>query len=161
MSKQQRMDSPSNALIEHVTHIRVRYADTDQMGMVYYGKYFEYFEVARTEMLRACGLPYAEIEAAGFWLPVSEASAKYHRAAKYDDLLRVTARMPRIVSARLEISYETRLDATDELIAEGATTLVFVSSATGKPTRPPQIYREAIERFTSPPNPLSLLGEGA
>ncbi|HET6402095.1 MAG TPA: thioesterase family protein [Candidatus Kapabacteria bacterium] len=142
-------DHPSNGYIEHVTHIRVRYADTDQMGMVYYGKYFEYFEVARTEMLRACGLPYAEIEAAGFWLPVSEASAKYYHAAKYDDLLRVTARMPHVVSPRLEISYEARLDATEELIATGATTLVFVSSATGKPTRPPQIYRDAIERNTT------------
>lgn len=139
-------DHTSNEYIEHVTHIRVRYADTDQMGMVYYAKYFEYFEVARTEMLRACGLPYAEIEAAGFWLPVSEASARYLRAAKYDDLLRVTARMPATISPRLAITYEARLDATDELIAEGATTLVFVSSATGKPTRPPQMYRDAIER---------------
>jgi acyl-CoA thioester hydrolase len=154
-------DQPSNGYIEHVTPIRVRYADTDQMGMVYYGKYFEYFEVARTEMLRACGLPYAEIEAAGFWLPVSKASAKYHRSAKYDDLLRVMASMPRQVSARLEITYEARIDSTNELIAEGATTLVFVSSASGKPTRPPQIYREAIERFTSPLNSLSLLGEQA
>jgi acyl-CoA thioester hydrolase len=135
--------------IEHITTIRVRYADTDQMGMVYYGKYFEYFEVARTELLRACGLPYAEIEAAGFWLPVSEASIKYLRSAKYDDLLRVIARMPASVSPRLEISYEVRLDRTDELIAEGATTLVMVASATGKPTRPPQIYRDAIERHTS------------
>jgi acyl-CoA thioester hydrolase len=135
--------------IEHVTKIRVRYADTDQMGMVYYGKYFEYFEVARTELLRACGLPYAEIEAAGFWLPVSDASIKYVRSAKYDDLLRVIARMPASVSPRLEISYEVRLDTTDALIAEGATTLVMVSSATGKPTRPPQIYRDAIERHTT------------
>src|SRR5437899_12972403 len=103
--------------IEHVTHIRVRYADTDQMGIVYYGKYFEYFEVARTEMLRACGLPYAEIEAAGFWLPVSNASAKYLRSAKYDDLLRVTARMPATLSPRLEISYEVSNESTGELIA--------------------------------------------
>lgn len=133
-------DRPNNQTIEHVTLLRVRYADTDQMGMVYYAKYFEYFEVARTEMLRACGLPYSEIEAAGFWLPVSEASAKYYRSAKYDDLIRVTARMPRVVSARLEITYEARLDASGELIAIGTTTLVFVLSATGKPTRPPQIY---------------------
>ena len=140
------LDQPT---IEHITKIRVRYADTDQMGMVYYGKYFEYFEVARTELLRACGLPYAEIEAAGYWLPVSDASIKYLRSAKYDDLLRVTARMPATVSPRLSISYEVHLDATDELIAEGATTLVMVSSATGKHTRPPQMYRDAIERHTT------------
>ncbi len=134
--------------LEHTTSIRVRYADTDQMGMVYYGKYFEYFEVARTELLRAFGLPYAEIESAGFWLPVSEASARYLRAAKYDDLLRIVARMPVTISPRLDITYEVRLDATDELIAEGATALVFVSSATGKPARPPQIYRDALTRQT-------------
>ena len=117
------------------------------MGMVYYGKYFEYFEVARTELLRACGLPYAEIEAAGFWLPVSDASAKYIRSAKYDDLLRIIAKMPATISPRLDISYEVHLDATDELITEGATTLVFVSSATGKPSRPPEIYRKALEHL--------------
>ena len=144
---------PDSHCIEHITKIRVRYADTDQMGMVYYGKYFEYFEVARTELLRACGLPYAEIEAAGFWLPVSDASGKYLRAAKYDDLLRIVAKMPATISPRLDITYQIRLDETGELIAEGATTLVLVSSATGKPTRPPQIYRDAIERLA--PNPLS------
>jgi acyl-CoA thioester hydrolase len=147
--------------IEHITNIRVRYADTDQMGMVYYAKYFEYFEVARTELLRACGLPYAEIEAAGFWLPVSEASARYLRAAKYDDLLRIIAKMPAIVSPRLDIRYEIYLDATDELIAEGATTLVFVSSATGKPTRPPKIYRDAIDHLISHESPHSLIKETA
>jgi acyl-CoA thioester hydrolase len=141
--------NPNQQGIAHTTKIRVRYADTDQMGMVYYGKYFEYFEVARTELLRASGLPYAEIEAAGFWLPVSEASARYIRAAKYDDLLRIIAKMPIAISPRLDITYEIRLDTTGELIAEGATTLVFVSSATGKPTRPPQFYRDALERQTS------------
>jgi acyl-CoA thioester hydrolase len=135
--------------LEHATEIRVRYADTDQMGMVYYGKYLEYFEVARTELLRACGLPYAEIETAGFWLPVSDANIKYLRSARYDDLLRIIAKMPATISPRLAITYEVYLDATNELIAEGATTLVFVSSATGKPTRPPQFYRDAIERHTS------------
>jgi acyl-CoA thioester hydrolase len=131
--------------IHHVTHLRVRYADTDQMGIVYYGKYFEYFEVARTEMLRACGLPYASIEAAGFRLPVAEASAKYFRGAKYDDLLRVTASMKREPTTRLEIHYDVHLEETGELIAEGETMLVFVSTSTGKPSRPPEMYRRALE----------------
>ena len=119
------------------------------MGMVYYGKYFEYFEVARTEMLRAIGLPYAELETAGFWLPVADASAQYIRSAKYDDLLRVVARMPATVSPKLAISYEVRNDSTDELIAEGTSTLVFVSSSTGKPTRPPEMYRKVVESHLS------------
>src|SRR5437762_2730532 len=120
--------------ITHISKIRVRYADTDKMGVVYYGKYFEYFEVARTEFLRKCGLPYAEIEAAGYGLPVLDASAKYFRGAKYDDLLRITARMSCIPTPRLDIAYTVRLDSTGELLAEGATTLVFVSTATGKPS---------------------------
>jgi acyl-CoA thioester hydrolase len=139
----------SESFIEHVTHIRVRYADTDQMGIVYYGKYFEYFEVARTELLRACGLPYKTIESAGFGLPVTEASAKYLRSAKYDDLLRITARIPKAVSSRLEIDYIVQIEDTRELIAEGKTTLVFVSHTTGKPSRPPEIYREALSRFSN------------
>jgi acyl-CoA thioester hydrolase len=139
----------NESFIEHITHIRVRYADTDQMGIVYYGKYFEYFEVARTELLRACGLPYKTIEAAGFGLPVTAASAKYIRSAKYDDLLRITARIPTSVGSRLEIDYLVNLNETGELIAEGSTTLVFVSHATGKPSRPPEIYREALSRFSN------------
>jgi len=141
--------TPNESFIEHVTHIRVRYADTDQMGIVYYGKYFEYFEVARTELLRACGLPYKTIESAGFGLPVTEANAKYIRGAKYDDLLRITARIPATVGSRLEIDYLVHLEETNELIAEGKTTLVFVSHTTGKPSRPPEIYREALKRFSN------------
>ena len=131
-------------LIEHVTHIRVRYADTDKMGIVYYGKYFEYFEVARTELLRACGLPYAAIEAAGYGLPVLEASARYFRGARYDDLLEITVRLEARVSPRLVISYDLAVDG--EKIAEGSTTLGFVHSASGKPSRPPHIYATVMEQ---------------
>ena len=140
-----RMKQHSNASIKHTTLLRVRYADTDKMGIVYYGKYFEYFEVARTEMLRACGLPYSEIEAAGYGLPVLNASARYLRSAKYDDLLRITARMDATVSARLAIDYHVYLDDTNELVAEGSTTLGFVLSSTGRPARPPKVYCEAIQ----------------
>jgi acyl-CoA thioester hydrolase len=97
-------------------------------------------------MLRACGLPYAEIERAGYGLPVRDASIRYYKGATYDDLLRITARMLAEITTRLDISYTVHNDATDELVAEGATTLVFVSHATNKPTRPPEIYRIAIER---------------
>ncbi len=133
--------------IEHVTHLRVRYADTDRMGVVYYGKYFEYFEVARTEMLRACGLPYAEIEAAGFGLPVLDAKAHYRKGAKYDDLLRIAVRMEAGIQPRLVIDYEVFLDSTNELLVEGQTTLVFITSDTGRPSRPPAIYVEAMNTY--------------
>ena len=139
------MGSPT--AITHVTRLRVRYADTDKMGVVYYGKYFEYFEVARTEMLRACGLPYSEIEAAGYGLPVANASARYRSGARYDDLLRITATMEPSVSTRLEIAYTVHNDENDDLLAEGATTLVFVLSSTGRPSRPPAMYIDAITNY--------------
>jgi acyl-CoA thioester hydrolase len=139
--------SDSTKYIEHTTHIRVRYADTDQMSLVYYGKYFEYFEVARTEMLRAAGLPYSEIERVGFALPVRDASIRYYAGATYDDLLRITARMEASVGTRLPITYRIHKEVTNELVAEGATTLVFVSQTTGKPSKPPDIYREVIEKY--------------
>lgn len=129
-------------------YLRVRYADTDKMGIVYYGKYFEYFEVARTEMLRELGLPYNEIEAAGYWLPVLDASARYISGAKYDDLLRVETRMPVTASPRLEISYSIYRDSTNELLATGETTLGFISSTTGRPTRPPKHYTQLLESRT-------------
>ncbi|HET6510916.1 MAG TPA: thioesterase family protein [Candidatus Kapabacteria bacterium] len=137
----------SELMFEHVAEIRVRYADTDKMGVVYYGKYFEYFEVARTEMLREYGLPYADLEATGVMLPVSEASAKYYRGAKYDDLLRITCRMPHRASPKLEITYEVRRGAESDVLAEGRTTLVFVDEATGKPVRPPKMYLDRVEHF--------------
>jgi acyl-CoA thioester hydrolase len=130
-------------VFEHVAELRVRYADTDKMGVVYYGKYFEYFEVARTDMLREFGLPYVDLEASGVMLPVSEASAKYYKGAKYDDLLRITCRMPHRTSPKLEISYEVRCN--DELLATGETTLVFVDARTGRPVRPPKTYLDRIE----------------
>jgi acyl-CoA thioester hydrolase len=132
-------------VFEHIAEIRVRYADTDKMGVVYYGKYFEYFEVARTEMLREYGLPYADLEASGYMLPVSEASARYFKGARYDDLLRITCKMPHRASPKLEITYEVRRNDDNELLATGETTLVFVDAKTGKPTRPPKMYIDRVE----------------
>lgn len=74
-------------MIKHVTTIRVRYADTDQMKIVYYAKFFEYFEQGRSDLLRSIGLPYPQIEEMGLLLPVIEAHANYKRAARYDELL--------------------------------------------------------------------------
>jgi acyl-CoA thioester hydrolase len=131
-------------VLSHTTTIRVRYADTDKMGIVYYAKYLEYFEVARTEMLRSMGLPYREIEEKGFELPVAAASIKYYEGAAYDDELLITASLTPKHSPRVEIHYEVRLNGEDDLIAEGDTTLVFVDAITGKPTRAPQFYLDAI-----------------
>jgi YbgC/YbaW family acyl-CoA thioester hydrolase len=76
--------------ISSITPIRVRYAETDQMKMVYYGKYLEYFESGRSDLLRSIGLPYPEIEHLGYLLPVVEAHARYFKSARYDDLIEVS-----------------------------------------------------------------------
>jgi acyl-CoA thioester hydrolase len=114
------------------------------MGVVYYAKYLEYFEVARTEMLRSMGLPYREIEEKGYELPVSEASIKYYKGAGYDDELQITASLTPKNSPRVEIHYEVKRASDGELVAEGETTLVFVDAKTGKPTRAPQFYLDVI-----------------
>jgi acyl-CoA thioester hydrolase len=136
-----------NEMIEYECELRVRYADTDAMGIVYYSKYLEYFEVARTEMLRACGLPYAELESMGFYLPVMDASIKYYRGARYDDLLRIRVLMPSNPSPRLSINYRVMTAISKDLLAEGTTTLAFVDAKTGKPTRPPERYRDALREW--------------
>lgn len=135
----------TDSTFRYTAFLRVRYADTDKMGIVYYGKYFEYFEVARTEMLREMGLPYSEIEAAGYELPVLNASAKYLNGARYDDLLRIETEMPRVASPRLEIAYRVYRDASGELLATGDTTLGFILRSTGRPARPPKNYLDILE----------------
>jgi acyl-CoA thioester hydrolase len=136
--------------LSHTAYVRVRYADTDKMGIVYYGKYFEYFEAARTELLRVCGLPYSVIEERGFALPVRAASARYTRGAKYDDLLRIEVSMPEVHGARLEISYRIFTEDDAQPIVEGETTLVFVEQSSGRPCRPPEFFHDAIKHYHKP-----------
>lgn len=132
------------SLLSHTTTLRVRYADTDQMGVVYYAKYLEYFEVARTEFLRVHGLPYRALEEAGYMLPVAEASVKYFKGATYDDELLISASLEPINSPRLNITYSIRRKSDDVRIVEGATMLVFTDKTTGKPVRPPKSFLDAV-----------------
>jgi acyl-CoA thioester hydrolase len=133
-------------MIKHTTDIRVRYADTDQMKFVYYAKYFEYFEQGRSDLLRDIGLPYPQIEAMGLFLPVIEAHAKYRKAARYDDLLHVVTYIREMPVARIRLEYEVLRDGEAEPIVEGYTIHTFVNAATGKPTRAPAQFIEAIEK---------------
>lgn len=131
-------------MISHTSSIRVRYADTDKMGVVYYGNYLKYFEIGRTELLRAIGLPYVELERSGVLLPVLEAHAEYLLPAKYDDLLDIHAAYPVRPTALITMEY-TIQRGTDTLV-RGYTRHSFVDAATFKPVRPPQIFRQAIDR---------------
>lgn len=132
-------------MITHRTEIRVRYADTDQMKMVYYGKYFEYFEQARSELLRAIGLPYAEIEKAGIFLPVIEAFARYRRSARYDDLITVESTVDEMPVARIRIAYRIFDGQEEEPIVEGYTVHSFLNAGTGKPTRAPAQFLQVLQ----------------
>jgi acyl-CoA thioester hydrolase len=127
------------------TKVRVRYADTDQMKYAYYGRFFEYFEQGRSDLLREIGMPYTELEGMGLYLPVIEAHARYLRSARYDDLLTVKTILKDKPQVRIRIEYEVLSGASREVIAEGYTVHGFVNAATGKPTRAPQEFLTILD----------------
>jgi acyl-CoA thioester hydrolase len=133
--------------LQSTTEFRVRYAEVDQMKFVYYGRYLEYFEVARTDMLRLIGLPYSEVEKFGLFLPVLEAHVKYRHPAHYDETLVVTSTMKGNPPVRIQIEYEVRNKETGELIATGSTHHAFLNPDTGAVTRAPKIFTDAVDAY--------------
>ncbi|MES2387034.1 MAG: thioesterase family protein [Bacteroidota bacterium] len=108
--------------------VRVRYAETDRMGYVYYGNYATYFEVARVESLRALGFTYKGMEDSGVMLPVLELKTKFIRPARYDDLLTVKTEIRQMPGTRIHFHYEV-FSSEGELLTIAETTLVFVDTA--------------------------------
>jgi acyl-CoA thioester hydrolase len=131
-------------MIESRTQISVRYAETDMMGIVYHGNYLPWFEVGRTTLLRECGLPYKELEAQGYHLPVIEVGVKYHRPALYDDALTIVTRLKERPTLRVHLDYEVRRG--DELLVTGFTTHAFINKA-GEPVRPPANVVERMKQL--------------
>jgi acyl-CoA thioester hydrolase len=124
-------------VIRHTARVRVRYADTDQMQIVWHGKYLEYFELARTELMRECGLPYAEMESVGVQLPLVEAHCRYHAPARYDDVLLVESSVSDYHSPRLRIDYRiATIDEPARTLVTGHTVHAFQDIASGRPGRP-------------------------
>ena len=117
---------------------RVPYADTDQMGVVYYGNYLTLFERARNELMRSTGYTYKRCEEEGFMLPVIHAELDYKQPAKYDDLLEVTAWVSAKKGVRLEISCEVRRKGEEAILVRGLTRHCFVSTVTFRPVPPPE-----------------------
>src|SRR5947209_4075685 len=115
-----------------VTALRVRYAETDQMGVVYYANYLVWFEVGRTDLLRTLGWTYREMEEAGVALPVIEAHCEYRRPARYDEEIEVRTRGRLCSPIRMEFSYDVVLKTTDEIAATGRT----LHAALGRDGRP-------------------------
>jgi acyl-CoA thioester hydrolase len=125
--------------------LRVRYAETDQMGYVYYGNYSTYYEVARVESIRALGLTYKEIEDAGVIMPVLENNSKYIRPAKYDDELTLKLRVEKWPNVRIRYDYD--IFKGEVLIHRGFTSLVFVEKSSGKPCQMPNLLGELLKPF--------------
>ena len=124
-------------MFNHQTTVRVRYAETDRMGYVYYGVYAQYFEVGRVEALRSLGMSYKRMEEEGVMLPVHDMSVSYHKPAFYDDELTVRTTIVAMPAVRIRFAYEVR-NAEGGLITEAVTTLVFIDRGTGKPCRAPE-----------------------
>ena len=126
---------------QSVSRVRVRYADTDQMGVVYHANYFIWFEVGRTDLLRSAGWTYREMEAEGLSLPVIEAHCDYRQPARYDDELDVRTTGELMSPVRVAFSYEVVRPADGELLATGRTVHATLDR-TGRPSRLPERVRE-------------------
>jgi len=123
---------------------RVTYAETDRMGFVYYANYLVFFEIGRTELIRASGRPYLELEQAGYCLPVVEAVCRYRLPAKYDDMLTIRTRVSEFKGIRIAFEYEIVRDG--EVVAEGTTSHAFVDMA-GRPKKLTAEIKILVERL--------------
>jgi acyl-CoA thioester hydrolase len=133
-------------MIESKSTIRVRYAETDMMGVVYHGSYLPWLEVARTDMFRHARLSYFELEQKGYQLPVLSLDVKYHRPAVYDDEIEITAVLKERPLLRIHLDYELRRG--NELIATASTEHAFINRA-GNPSRPPAEFTDLMTRHFS------------
>ena len=128
---------------QSISRVRVRYAETDKMGVVYYANYFVWFEVGRTDLLRQSGWNYREMEAEGFGLPVIEAQCTYRESAKYDDELEVRTTGAMLSPVRVEFTYEIVRPADAATLATG-TTVHAALDRNGRPCRLPERVRAVL-----------------
>ena len=123
--------------------LRTRYAETDQMGVVYYGNYPQYLELGRVEWLRAIGLTYKEMEAEGIMMPVVSLQIQYKKPALYDELITIRTKLKDLPSTKIEFDYEI-LNEKGELLSTANTILVFVDARTFRPVRCPEKVLDLI-----------------
>jgi acyl-CoA thioester hydrolase len=129
------------------TQLRVRYAETDQMGVVYHSNYFPYFETARAESIRELGFTYADMEKMGIIMPVIEVQCRYLRPALYDDLLTVKVILKELpVHHKIEFHHEV-LNEKGELLATGKIILYFMESKTMKRTTMPAHLLQKLQPY--------------
>jgi acyl-CoA thioester hydrolase len=129
------------------TPLRVRYSETDRMGIVYHANYIVWFEIGRTDYCREAGMPYRAMEDSGLLILVTAVDCKYRRPARYDDAVRVRSRLTELGSRGLAFGYAIA-DEENRILAEGATRHVF-ADVSGRPRRAPAEILEKLEAFRS------------
>ncbi|WP_026898286.1 acyl-CoA thioesterase [Daejeonella oryzae] len=130
----------------HSTKLRVRYAETDQMGYMYYGNYAQFYEVGRVEMLRSLGMSYKSMEESGIIMPVLDLKCKFIKPALYDEEITVKVIIAKLPSVRIHFQYELYNESGD-LINIGETTLVFVDIKRNKPCMPSEDFLNRLKIF--------------
>ena len=134
-------------MYEHITTLRVRYAETDQMNIVYYGNYAQYFEVGRAECIRDLGLSYKKMEELGVHMPVVALEVKFLRPARYDDLITIKT-MLKSLPEKHEITFHHEVyNERKKLLTTGQVTLMFIDAAANKRMRLPEFLREKLSPF--------------
>jgi acyl-CoA thioester hydrolase len=128
----------------HTSTIRVRYAETDQLGVVYHANSLVWMEVARTDLLRTSGVSYAALEREGFALAVAEASIRYLAPARYDDEVRIVVRVTEVRSRSVRFEYELSRASDAVRLATAYTALVSIDPATGRPVALPPRIKELL-----------------
>lgn len=128
------------------SNYRVRYADVDQMGYMYYGNYAKLFEIGRVEALRNLGVRYKDLEESGIWMPVYENNSKYLEPAKYDELLTIKCLLKEMPKVRIVFDTEI-INENNKIIHKGLTTLVFIKADTQKMTFCPQVILDKLSPY--------------
>ncbi len=134
-------------MLRTTTELRVRFSETDRMKFVYNPKYYEYFEIGRTEMLRDIGLSYKSIEDQGYHLPVIESKAKYLSPAFYDEIIIIESMMEELPAIKIHIDYNVIRKSDHKLLAQGYTEHVFMKDSSGKAVRCPQFFLDKVKGF--------------
>ncbi len=134
-------------MFTHETAIRVRYAETDQMGVVYHGNFFPYLESGRVEAMRSLGVAYADMEKMGISMPVVEVQVKYLRPARYDDLLRVRTSLPQLPADHRIVFQQEVFRDPEELLIKATIKLYFWDTATHQKTQMPEILLQRLKPF--------------
>lgn len=123
---------------------RIRYGETDQMGVVYHGNYAQYFEIGRTEWLRNLGITYKQMEEEGIKLPVISLMVNFKKSACYDDMIKVKTTLKKIPTALIEFDYEI-VNEMGEILTTGNTVLAFIDINRNRPTRCPRYILDKLQ----------------